>query len=318
MILPRQISVIIPCYNAARYVGASLRSVLAQEGVALEVIMVDDGSSDGSAEFVEKAFPTVRILRQSNQGVAAARNLGIQEAAYEWIAFLDADDLWMPGKLQAQVELLQLHARARMVYTAWQVWASEEPQPQEEFLEKLRAESFNVQRWQGASGWIYPQLLLDCVVWTSTVLIHRSVLDEVGTFDPALRVGEDYDLWLRASRVTPILRVCSPLALYRKHVQSITRRVPERNYKGEVIARALQRWGYQSPDGGRASVPAIRRGLARSWSDFASAHLIAGNFGEAWEAARKALYADPTHVLAWTVLAKALSRSFSKHLFGTA
>ncbi|MFX8024319.1 hypothetical protein ABTK62_20960, partial [Acinetobacter baumannii] len=81
----------------------------------------------------------------------------------------------------------------------------------------LAAQAGDTARWAGATGWLYPELLLDCVVWTSTVLMQRSLLDEIGDFDSELRIGEDYDLWLRASRVTRIERVAQPLALYRQH-----------------------------------------------------------------------------------------------------
>lgn len=306
-----RISIVVPCHNAERFVSATLRSVLAQQGFDLDVIVVDDGSTDGSADLVAKAFPSVTLLRQPNQGVAAARNAGIAQARHDWVAFVDADDIWLPGKLRAQWTALQSAPDARMVYTAWQVWTSADPEPSPQYLEQLGRLAAEEARWRGPSGWIYPQLLLDCVVWTSTVLVHRSVLDEVGTFDPALSIGEDWDLWLRASRVTPILRVCAPLALYRMHPASITKRPPDRNYKEEVIVRALQRWGYKSPDGAMASKSAVRRGLARTWSDIAGAQLLAGNVQNARRAAGRALRADPLQLTAWKLFAKTVMRSLA-------
>lgn len=299
------ISVVIPCYNAERYIGATLRSVLAQSLRPAEVIVVDDGSSDGSADVVRSGFPGVTLLRQPNQGVAAARNHGIEHAGGDWIAFVDADDIWLPGKLAAQWALLQAHPEARIAYSAWQVWQSTEPEPPPELLAELAARADDAARWQGASGWIYPELLLDCVVWTSTVLAQRSLLRELGGFDAALRIGEDYDLWLRASRVTPILRVPRPGALYRLHPASITKGAPARNHKGEVIGRALQRWGYQSPDGRSACRSEVNRGLARSWSDFGGAHLIGGDLPTARSAALTSLRLRPAQLLGWKVLAKA-------------
>lgn len=305
MMAAPKISVVIPCFNAERYIGATLRSVLTQELAAMEVIVVDDGSSDGSADIVRRQFAQVTLLQQANQGVAAARNRGIEHASGDWIAFVDADDIWLPGKLAAQCALLQANSDARIAYTAWQVWHSTEPEPTPELLAQLAARAGDQARWAGASGWIYPELLLDCVVWTSTVLARRSLLRELGGFDPGLRIGEDYDLWLRASRVTPILRVPRPLALYRLHPASITKGAPARNHKGEVIGRALQRWGYASPDGRSARRSEVNRGLARSWSDFGSAHLIGGNLPTARKAAWASLRLRPAQVLGWKVLAKA-------------
>lgn len=299
------VSVVIPCFNAARYIGATLRSVLAQRGPALEVIVVDDGSNDGSADLVARDFPGVVLLRQPNQGVAAARNLGISRASHGWVAFVDADDIWLPGKLAAQQALLQANPDAQIAYTAWHVWHSTEPEPSAELAARLAATASDAARWAGASGWIYPELLLDCVVWTSTVIARTALLRELGGFDPALRIGEDYDLWLRASRLTPILRVPQPLALYRMHPASITKGAPTRNHKGEIVGRALQRWGYAAPDGRRARRADVLRGLARSWSDFGGAHLIAGDLLTAREAALKSLRLRPAQVLGWKVLAKA-------------
>jgi len=158
--------------------------------------------------------------------------------------------------------------------------------------------------WTGASGWVYPQLLLDCVVWTSTVLVHRSVFAEVGDFDPTLRIGEDYDLWLRASRVTQILRVSVPYALYRMHPASITRKVPDINYRNLVVSRAIDKWGYRSPDGSAARPEEVSRAIAISWSDFAWAHYLAKNYARAIRASVDAVWADWRLVSAWKTLLK--------------
>ena len=309
MSLRPKISVVIPCYNANPFIAATIQSALTQEWADLELIVVDDGSSDGSAELVERMFPVVTLIRQANQGVAAARNNGIAHAQGEWIAFLDADDIWLPGKLHAQWATLQESPGARMAYTAWQVWTSTEPAPPPAYLAKLTAESSNLARWAGATGWVYPQLLLDCVVWTSTVLAHKSVFAEAGVFDRALRIGEDYDLWLRASRITPILRVPRPLALYRMHPASITKSVPEKNFRALVVGRAISRWGYASPDGSVADQRVVDNALAKSWSDYAGAHLDAGNLVEARRAGLVALRKSWRHTSGLKVWVKAALKS---------
>ena len=298
-------SVVIPCFNAERYILAAVRSVLAQGG-SVEVIVVDDGSSDGSVQAVRQSGLPVTLIEQRNQGVAVARNAGIAHARGRWVAFIDADDIWLPGKLDKQRRLLASNPGARMAYAAWQVWHSSDPQPAPELLARLKQQSADTARWQGPSGWIYPELLVDCVVWTSTVLAERSLFAEAARFDPGLRIGEDWDLWLRLSRLTPILRVCEPLALYRMHPASITRSVPERNFKAELIGRALASWGYEGPDGRMADRSVVDRGLARSWSDYAGAHLMAGDSARARQAALTAVRSDPAHMLGWKVLAKSL------------
>lgn len=307
---PAPISVVIPCYNAVRYIGATLRSVLAQGWPGLEVLVVDDGSSDGGAELVARDFPGVRLIRQANQGVAVARNTGIAAAQGAWIAFVDADDIWLPGKLQAQWQALQAHGQARMSYTAWHVWPSTVPEPSPQLLAELAAQADDPARWAGPTGWIYPELLLTCEVWTSTVLAHRSLFDEAGGFDPVLRQGEDWDLWLRAARLTPILRVPRPLALYRMHPDNITRSLPDRNFAHEVITRALSRWGHAGPDGRTADPAAVSRALASSWSDMAGLCLIAGQPARARTAARAAIAASPGHWRGWKLWAKACAHGW--------
>ena len=298
------VSVIIPCYNAAPYILATIESVLAQDLPGMEVIVVDDGSSDGSVALVRAAYPQVRVEPQANAGVATARNTGLRLARGEWIAFVDADDIWLPGKLAAQLQLMQSVPGCRMSYTAWHVWPCTDARPAAVLLAELAAQAGDQGRWDGASGWIYPQLLLDCAVWTSTVMAQRSLLEETGGFDTGLRIGEDYDLWLRASRLTPILRVARPYALYRMHPASITRALPAENYRARVIERALAQWGFASPDGSAAGRAEVQRMLAKSWSDFGGAQLAGGNRREARRGARAALRASPAHLAGWKVLLK--------------
>ncbi len=311
MTVSATISVVIPCFNAERYIAAAVRSVLAQNWSDIEIIVVDDGSSDRSAELVRDTFPEVTLLWQTNQGAAAARNLGIRQAQSDWIAFLDADDMWLPGKLQAQWQMLSIQPTARMAYSAWQLWFSTAPSPSLEYIDEVLSQSGNPDQWAGPSGWIYPQLLLDCEVWTSTVLMHRSLFEEIGLFDTALRIGEDYDLWLRASRVTAILRVPRPYALYRLHPASMTTTVPEMNYRKLVISRALARWGYDSPDGSSARKADVDRALAQSWSNFASAHLDAGNLSRAWHGGLMSIRTDWWHAHGWRVLVQTVARSLA-------
>jgi glycosyltransferase involved in cell wall biosynthesis len=304
------VSVVIPCFNASRYIAAALRSVQEQHWTPLEIIVVDDGSTDGSPELIASAFPEVRLIRQANQGAAVARNRGVREARGTWVAFLDADDVWLPGKLAAQADKLLADPGARLVYTAWQVWPGEAPSPGAAELAALLEGADEPSRWEGPSGWIYPELLLDCALWTSTVMVHRSVFDEVGVFDTGLRIGEDYDLWLRISRATRILRVDRPFALYRAHAASITRTAPLENYRAIVVSRAIARWGYGHEPAGTASRARVRRALARSWSDYAASNLAAAQFDRAGRGAWMSLRTDPTHALAWKVLIKTAVGTF--------
>lgn len=116
------VSVIMPAYNARPYIAEAMQSVLSQDYPNIELIVVDDGSVDGSAECAKMFGDRVKVIRQANAGVAAARNKGLDEAKGELIAFLDADDVWLPGKISAQVEYLRQHPETAVVYGTFLRW----------------------------------------------------------------------------------------------------------------------------------------------------------------------------------------------------
>lgn len=306
---PASITVVVPCYNAADWIIPSLRSAVSQDWPVLEVIVVDDGSTDGSVDLVKARFPDVTVLQQRNAGAAAARNAGIQAARGDWIAFLDADDCWLPGKLRAQMELLAAQPEAQISCTAWEFWISNDPEPGPELLSRLQAPGLSAGRTDLASGWIYPELLVGCCVWTSTVVARTELLRKLGGFDVGLKIGEDYDLWLRTSRLTPLARVTRPLALYRQHPGSLTKQTPEVNYEADVVGRAIERWGYGSPDGRRARPADVSRSLARTWQNFGAAHLEAGNTRQALRGGLKSIGQHWQATSGWKLTAKALYRS---------
>jgi len=266
MTAPTSISVIIPAYNAAEFIGDALDSVKAQEIQDLQVIVVDDGSADGTADRVAAEHPDVELIRKANGGAATARNRGIAAATGGYLAFLDADDIWLPGKLAAQWRHLQANPDIDLVCTRFERWQQtatrppDEPSPAANTDEASAIPDTEIDA--GLSGWVYHKLLLDCQVWTSTVMMRRSLLGRIGTFDEDLRLGQDYDYWLRASRVTPIHTLRRPMALYRQHPNSATVRGAPISYGALVIERAIKQWGYSSPNG--ASVPAkqVRERLA--------------------------------------------------------
>ena len=182
-----EVSVVIPTYNRSRYVIEAIRSVLAQTRPAEEVIVVDDGSTDGTARLIAEEFPEVRLLRQENAGVSAARNLGIRSARNDWIAFLDSDDRWLPRKLERQQSLLERDASLRVCHTD-EIWIRD-------------GRRVNPgKRHAKPSGRIFRQCLPLCCVSPSAIVVHREVFDRVGDFDTGLPACEDYDLWLRIFR----------------------------------------------------------------------------------------------------------------------
>ncbi|MFA7254495.1 MAG: glycosyltransferase family A protein [Candidatus Omnitrophota bacterium] len=217
------ISVIIPTYNRAAVLPRAIDSVLAQsdtkrwtdpssggKSADFELIIVDDGSTDATAseygvrgtEYGEKSINAgsvrrtpyalpIQYLRQSNLGPAAARNTGIKYAKGEWIAFLDSDDEWKPGKLKAQLEFFRANPDYLICQTE-EIW----------IRNGTRVNPMKKHRKFG--GFIFEKCLPLCVVSPSAVMMHRKLFDEVGLFDESLPACEDYDLWLRIAAKHPI------------------------------------------------------------------------------------------------------------------
>jgi glycosyltransferase involved in cell wall biosynthesis len=207
------VSVIVAAYNAERYISETLDSIFAQTFKDYEVIVVDDGSTDRTPSIVAQ-YPLVTCLQQRNCGQPAARNAGIRAARGRYLAFLDADDLWLPSKLEKQVSLLSTHAEADWVYSDAIVFDSERRTVICRISERLALHDGSVLR----------ELLLCSFIPSPTPLIRREVFDESGLFDesPALRIGEDWNMWLRIAERHPIAVIREPLALVRAHDMSMT------------------------------------------------------------------------------------------------
>ncbi len=179
------ISVVIPTYNRADFLPRACDSVMAQTMPANEIIVVDDASADDSVNLIEKHYPQIKLIRHPfNRGVSAARNSGITQASGEWIALLDSDDEWFPSKLQTQIELLKNMPDYKICHTN-EIW----------IRDGVRVNQ--MQKHQKQGGDLFQRSLALCLISPSSVLIHRSVFEEVGLFDRTLLACEDYDFWLR-------------------------------------------------------------------------------------------------------------------------
>ena len=244
-----KVSVIIPAYNVAPFIAATIQSVLDQTYSNYEVIVVDDGSTDTTLEelfsstkaheehtknqtdnagflresscaFVEKL---VRIFSKSNGGPASARNLAIQNSTGKYIAFLDGDDLWMPDKLAEQVEFLERHPEVGMTYAEAIVFT--EQNGRKEQRDKIG--------YTGETSFCH--LLLGDHIPNSTVMIRRECVDKIGLLNERrdLIAVEDYEYWLRLARAFPIKGIAKPMAYYRVHANNLMG-------DGENIERGLR------------------------------------------------------------------------------
>ena len=188
------ISVVIPTYNRRQTIGRSIDSVLNQTLFPSEIIVVDDGSTDGTSDYIQSNFPSIRLLQQPNKGVSSARNMGIRSSNSDWVALLDSDDEWFPQKLEKQVMTLSQSPDIKFCHT-------------EEIWIRNGVRVNQMKKHQKYGGHIFYKCLDMCRISPSSVLFHQSILDDVGYFDKDLKVCEDYDLWLRITAKFPVLYI---------------------------------------------------------------------------------------------------------------
>lgn len=231
----RGVSVVIPTYNLAPFLPGAVASVREQGWPDVEIIIVDDGSTDDTPEVLERLARErgVRWFRQENAGASSARNRGILEARKEWVAFLDADDFWLAGKLAVQFEALERNPSARFSFAE----------------QRLRFEDGSEvdQNSRITDTPLLPQLLVGNLFATPTAIVRRDCFDEVGLFDTSLRTGEDWDMWMRLAAHYEAARVARPLvtvraASYMKFpvevMENCTLLVLERLFACKHVARA--------------------------------------------------------------------------------
>jgi glycosyltransferase involved in cell wall biosynthesis len=210
----RSISVVIPTFNQARYLGEAIDSALAQLRKPLEVIVVDDGSTDETPAVLERYGAPVRVIRQQNGGVAAARNAGVAAARGEYVAFLDSDDVWHPRKLFRQMLRFDVDPALGLVHCG------------AEWFDDATGRSLGIDL-DGGEGWIAAELLrLERTVIAaggSSPMLPRRVLNEAGGYDARLRVAEDWELSFRVARRYRVAYVPEVLVRYRVHGAGIHR-----------------------------------------------------------------------------------------------
>jgi len=201
------VSVIIPCYNYGHLLADAIGSVLAQTRPPDEVIVVDDGSTDKTTEVAASYGNRVQYIRQERSGPGAARNAGIRAARGELLAFLDADDWWLPHRLSSQVPIISANDEIAMVHSAFLGYHGPDVQSP---VYRFSQEDCDVH-----------VLKRSCRVGTLTVLIRKEIVDELGGFDTRLRRCQDWDLWIRVARDHRIVYHDEPVAVYRSHPDQV-------------------------------------------------------------------------------------------------
>jgi glycosyltransferase involved in cell wall biosynthesis len=227
------VSVIIPAFNAQATIGRALDSVLAQQGVALELIVVDDGSADATADVVGahiRGEPRARLLRMPrNAGVSAARNAGIRAAGGAYLAFLDADDIWLPGKLSKQLARIERDPQVALVSCNSRLVGPDG--------QALKEGHRNRPPVEGADAW--KTLLQYNFIPTPTVLTRTALVRQCGGFDETLAVGEDLDLWIKLGTRGKIAVLPEILINYSDMAGSLMKRHSGR--AGAIVTPMLER-----------------------------------------------------------------------------
>ena len=246
------VTVVMPVYNGERFVAAAIESVLAQTYQAFELVIVNDGSPDGSAKQIDHFLPhpKIRYVEQDNQGVAGARNAGIAKGAGNLIALIDQDDVWLPEKLKRQTSYLAAHPNVGLLHS--------------------RVECID---GRGKSRpctnaiWVYPfegmcasQLLLGNGIAPLTVVFRRACVDDVGVFDPCFAPADDWELWIRIARRYPVGFLDEVTARYRFHDQNISQ---DQIKMQHVVLKIIESISDRFPDV-RAGVGTEQVAVARS------------------------------------------------------
>jgi glycosyltransferase involved in cell wall biosynthesis len=229
---PASLSVIIPSYNSGPLVTQAVDSVLAQTVPASDVIVVDDGSADDTAARLLPYPAHVRYVRQENQGVSAARNHGLRLAQGELVAFLDADDVWHPRKVELQLEAFKRHPELDLIGTRTFEWPADQFPNLDISQPRLTAID-----WE--------QLVVKNRLTTSSVVVRRRALDRAGLFDTDLQGPEDRDLWLRIARHSAMANLELKLTGYRNVEGSVSKQIERcRNGMLQILGKIDQQRGW--------------------------------------------------------------------------
>ena len=272
------VSVVMPAYNVEWCVGRAVDSVLAQDYRARELIVVNDGSTDGTRAVLEAYGSEITLINQANRGMSAARNVAIRKAGGTHIAFLDADDRWLPAKLLRQVELMQSRPEIGFCSTAVRV-------------EDDEGKLLNVWRCHGGGTAMLETIFAENAAIAggcSAVMVRKELFDEVGLFDESLRGFEDPDLWMRLAAVTGYSCIDETLAVILRRQKSVSRNLDA--MRGSTL---------ESMRKNRQLLPAHLRGrfwrncLAGVYTDYAKPAYREGRIGRAYADTLRALLLSP-------------------------
>jgi glycosyltransferase involved in cell wall biosynthesis len=283
------VSVVIPVRNGREYIHEAIESVCEQDCSELELIIVDDGSNDFDYASLAGIDSRIRVLRLEGQGVSAARNHGMAASKGQYIAFLDADDAWYPGKLRAQIDYFERNEAVGCVFGSFKKWYPDSAGRFARAKDIVESCPSKIDREPERSGWLYTRLLSGLLVGMNTAVIRREVFDLLGGFDESLRIGEDYLFWLKVSRVFEMHSLDCEVALYRIHSSSAMNRLDPENHQARLLEVAVSRWGLCNPDGTQLPRDTFAKRIAASEFTHAYNHFWHGSVSVARHSFLKAM-----------------------------
>lgn len=278
--MPKSVSVVIPTYNYGRFITEAISSVLDQTCPPSEIIVVDDGSTDETADVVGAFTEAVKYIRQDNAGVCAARNRGVSESTGELIAFLDADDTWEPSNLEKQVARFESDEEIGLVHCGMREFDGESGETIRFYMEGCEeGVADNLLLWEGP-----------VIVGPGAVTVSRKVFDHVGGFDTRMKVGEDWDFCYRVARLFKVGFVAEPLVNYRSHNAAAHRNV-------ENMERGMLMFYEKAFATDDLEILKLRR---RAYGNFhrvmAGSYLHSGRMGKSFWHAAKSIWMRPGNV----------------------
>ena len=276
-----KVSVIIPTYNREHFIAKTIRSVLEQTYGDFEIVIVDDGSTDGTRKELEQFGSKIKIVTQPNSERAVSRNNGVRNSSGKYIAFLDSDDLWIPDKLKSQVEILDSNPEIILTYG------------QSLRINKHGKEiNYAKRQLQGASGNVFEDLLMRNFIASPTPIVRREEFDKTSGFQSKYIPYEDWEFWLRFSLLGKFYFINRPLAYYRIHEEQSVKNINAE--KIEKVTFDLLKDSFNLKD----IEPRIKnKSLGLANLRFGYWYLIAGNKEKAKEKLKKAINLHPKFVL---------------------
>ncbi len=277
----QKISVVIPTYNYADFITEAIESVLAQTFPIFEIIVVDDGSSDNTEEVIKQFGDKVRYIKQTNSGVCAARNNGVKNAGGDFIAFLDADDAWLPEKIERQIAKFDEDDQVGLVHCRMREFDSETGETVRLHLE-------------GEEGWVADELLLFekpvVIGCGGSIVVSRQAFETVGGFDTNLKVGEDWDFCYRVARKFKVGFIREILVAYRNHGSNSHLNVKEM----ERSVKIFQEKAFDTND--KKILRLRRKSYGNFYKILAGSYFTAGSYQSFIKYSLKSLWLMPENI----------------------